>query len=371
MKQKKIIVIFILFLAVFSSGTICMPDREFSPMENRNLAKAPSFSVKNLTSGQFGTDMETYLSDQVFGKDLLVTLKNDVEWFLGKRKLGEVYISQNGEYISGYAEDKEQIRKNTEEVNGWVQRLPDSVPVTCFLVPDRIAFDADSLPGPHWEDSQEETIAGIQKALDPRISFVDVTGALKAHLEEKLYFETDHHWTMLGAYYGYCALSQELGLQALPLSDYERRIISDDFQGSLYSKAPVSFAARDEMEYFQNPKGQYRITFVKEEKETDQFLVEEQLEKKDKYAAFLGGNYGEVQVESNAAHKENILVLKDSYANIMLPFLADSASNLYVLDLRYYTGDAAAYVEEHNIDQVVLCYNVDFWNTDNHFIRLN
>ena len=42
-----------------------------------------------------------------------------------------------------------------------------------------------------------------------------------------------------------------------------------------------------------------------------------------------------------------------------------------VLDLRYFRGDLAAYIQEHSITRILLCYNIDFLNTDNHFIYLN
>ena len=340
-------------------------------MENRNLAQAPSFSIKKFASGQFGDEMEDYLSDQIIGKDVLVTAKNDTEWFLGKRKLGEVYIKSDGTYMTGYEEDKKQVEKNINEVNLWAEKVPAEVPVTCFLVPNAIDIKKTFLPAVPAEDSQEDTIKTIKESLSKRISFVDVEGALKEHADEKLYFFTDHHWTMKGAYYGFEALARQMGLKPLPLSQYHTRILAEDFQGSLYSKAPVSFAAREEIEYFYNPAGQYDIRLMKEEKSLEGFLVEEKLGEKDKYAAFFGGNYGEMRIQSNARSQQKILVLKDSYANIMLPFLADAVSDLYVLDLRYYTGDVAEYIKENEISQVVLCYNVDFWNTDNHFIRLN
>ena len=37
-------------------------------------------------------------------------------------------------------------------------------------------------------------------------------------MEEALYYQTDHHWTMRGAYYGYAALMEGLGREPLPLS---------------------------------------------------------------------------------------------------------------------------------------------------------
>ena len=97
------------------------------------------------------------------------------------------------------------------------------------------------------------------------------------------------------------------------------------------------------------------------------------LTKKDKYASYLGGNFAQLKITSDSAErgKEKILVLKDSYANSMVQYLADKFDEVYMVDLRYSHFDAVSeMVEKYGIDRVLLVYNVDFINEDTNFIWL-
>ena len=68
-----------------------------------------------------------------------------------------------------------------------------------------------------------------------------------------------------------------------------------------------------------------------------------------------------------------MLILKDSYANAMLPYLANQYSDLSVVDMRYYHFEeqtVSELVKNEGIDRVILIYNMDFINSDDNFIWL-
>ena len=57
-------VLFCAFIGSFGLLHLLLPDRTFSPVENRNLEQLPSFSISALVDGSFTSDIETYLADQ-------------------------------------------------------------------------------------------------------------------------------------------------------------------------------------------------------------------------------------------------------------------------------------------------------------------
>ena len=57
--------IFIIFIMGFCVWTFFTKDRQFSEMENRNLAQFPEFSWKQLKDGKFTQELESYMSDQL------------------------------------------------------------------------------------------------------------------------------------------------------------------------------------------------------------------------------------------------------------------------------------------------------------------
>ena len=96
------------------------------------------------------------------------------------------------------------------------------------------------------------------------------------------------------------------------------------------------------------------------------------MDKKDKYAYFFGGNYGEVRIEhTEKKGKGNLLIIKDSFANAVVPFLIEDYDNLYMTDLRYYSGDMTSYIEENQITDVLILYNVANFISDKNIYKLS
>ena len=77
LKNYIMIVCFLLFIFGFAVASFISEDREFSENENRYLQQAPEFSWKKLEKGEFTSDIESYMSDQIFMKDQLLSLKSE------------------------------------------------------------------------------------------------------------------------------------------------------------------------------------------------------------------------------------------------------------------------------------------------------
>ena len=121
-------------------------------------------------------------------------------------------------------------------------------------------------------------------------------------------------------------------------------------------------------------KSNYTVSYIKENKTTDTLIDESFLEKKDKYAGFLGGNFARVDIKNDKATVDKkVLILKDSYANAMIPYLADEYSQLTIVDMRYYHFEkqtVSELVKSEKIDEILMIYNMDFINSDDNFLWL-
>ena len=97
----------------------------------------------------------------------------------------------------------------------------------------------------------------------------------------------------------------------------------------------------------------------------DGFYDRSYLEKKDKYAAFLSSNNGHVRIrDTQNADKPTMLLIKDSFAHSVVPFLAQHY-NLEILDLRYYRSTTAAFLAENEVDSVLILCGLDSMATSN------
>jgi hypothetical protein len=361
--------VFVAFLAVFTLGTFFGEDREFSEMENRNLTQKPEVTAEKILSGEFGDDTEDYLSDQIFLKDKLMALKTSCDYFSGKTYQNGVYFSKDGYLLQKYDEDSENIAQNVSYINDFADSL--DLPVDFILVPNAICLNSDKLPAGAVTDNQEETVASVSEQLSDKVTLFDAYDTIDSLQKSgvQAYYRTDHHWTSSAARAVCDAWLESAGYSGTD-ADYDYTEVQD-FYGTLYSKAPASFVQPDVFGYFENKSGTYTVKYEKEGKFTYSMTDSNCLKTKDKYAFYFGGNFAQIKINSNSANKEKILVLKDSYANSLVPFLADKFSEVIMVDLRYSKFDKVSeIIEENDIDRVLLVYNVDFLNEDTNFAWL-
>ena len=224
--QRVTTAVFCAFLALLGILHLVLPDRTFSPVENRNLRQVPAFTWRALREGSYTAALETYLEDQFPLRDGWMGLKTRWEWLLGKREFHDVFLC--GGALIGRVGEGDRWEQNL----GFVDRLAEKtdIPVYLGLIPTAAEVWKDRLP--HGADSADQS-ALLKEARGTGAVWADIAGALAAHSEEPVFYRTDHHWTSLGAYYGYTALLEAMGETPLPLGKAET--VSDDFYGTLYS----------------------------------------------------------------------------------------------------------------------------------------
>ena len=90
-----------------------------------------------------------------------------------------------------------------------------------------------------------------------------------------------------------------------------------------------------------------------------------------KYAIFLDNNHSLIKIVNNDINDNtNILIIKDSYANSMIPFLVNHYNNIYVIDPRYYKKSISKYINENNIDNVLILYNLGTLSSDDNILSI-
>ena len=90
--QRVTTAVFCAFLALLGILHLVLPDRTFSPVENRNLRQVPAFTWRALREGSYTAALETYLEDQFPLRDGWMGLKTRWEWLLGKREFHDVFL---------------------------------------------------------------------------------------------------------------------------------------------------------------------------------------------------------------------------------------------------------------------------------------
>ena len=348
--------LFCAFLGVFLVANAVSPDRTFSQMENRNLEQLPVPSVKTLLNGQFMKDFETYTTDQFVGRDGWIALKSTTERVLGKKENNNVYFAAGDTLISRFDEpDGEKVTNNLNYVNNFVENV--DIPVTFSLIPTQACIWADRLPAGAPNASQT-AILEQAKAAVPGASWADLYTPLWEHKGEDIFYRTDHHWTSLGAYYGYTALMDAMGLEAEPLDQSGKTTVSDSFYGTLFSRSGVRWVAPDQIDRYISGDGVEVTSYPEGSPVEGSLYVDRFLQEKDQYSSFLGGNQPLCVIRTEHTDAPRVLVIRDSYTDSLAPFLTQNFSEIHLFDPRMNLTSVKGYVEENQIDSVVVLYSI-------------
>ena len=106
------------------------------------------------------------------------------------------------------------------------------------------------------------------------------------------------------------------------------------------------------------------VTWVGENRRSASLFREECLDTRDQYAVFLGGNFPEVRIETTVANDRTLLLLKDSYANCMVPLLTAGYHRIVVVDPRYFTGDLEVLMGAEGVNEILVLYNAQTLSGD-------
>ena len=81
---------------------------------------------------------------------------------------------------------------------------------------------------------------------------------------------------------------------------------------------------------------------------------------------FFGGNTSVMDIKSVSTSEKRLLVVKDSFANCFIPFLAPHYREIVVVDPRYYSGTMEDIMETYRITDTLIMYSGNTFVTDNH-----
>ena len=274
----------------------------------------------------------------------------------------------NGVYFGDYdyllqkldSPSPENLEKNLQAIRAFAEKYPD-YRVKMALIPTSTAVLTDYLPRYAQPVDETAVIAEAEQGLAERVPFLSLYPALADHKEEPIYYRTDHHWTTLGAYYGYAALGDFLGYEPYDLSAFTREKVSDSFYGTLYSKGNFFFISPDAIELFHPNETEgknIRVTVVDDGTEYDTFYVREKLLEKDQYTVFLGGNHAYVKIETGAGTGKTLHLIKDSFSHCLVPFLALHYDEIHLYDLRYFHYAFDDYIQGGENEDVLILYNM-------------
>lgn len=359
------VVSFFMIPVILLSGSLIAPDREKSEKENRSLAQRPEISFSSVTSGDFMTRFETYLSDQIIGREQIVSTRSAVEILTGKTEQNDVYIGRKSWLFEKQSRYEEKtVSKTLDAVSGFCENC--GIKNQLFvLVPNSTAIVTKRLPLLLSPESQSEQIDKIYSVLSQYVSCFDAYKILsKAQNKDVLYYRTDHHWTSSGAKLVFDGIARAWDLNTSSVK-YEKCVLSNTFFGTLSSSSGIR-KKPDIIETYlpENCAGTYVVKNADEKSKSNSLFKLDKLNSASQYEVFLGGNFSKIVVTTTADTDKKLLLFKDSYANCMLPLLTPYFKEIDIIDPRYFTEEIDTVIKGANFTHLMFLYNVNTFLED-------
>lgn len=321
----------------------------------------------------------------------MVDLNSLKENILGTRiiKKGESFIVKNDEGYLGYS-SKVVVDNNT--VNTITSKIKELEVVAeennaqflyCCAPTKEYYYKFPSNTVSENKKNKEKLLNCFTENNIPYIDFMhsfknnDIDG-------EDLFFRTDHHWRVYPGFIAAKAICEELNSKygfsydkkIVNIENYNVKKYYNYFLGSIGKKVGTYFTwqGADDFELI-TPKFKTNMTEEQPYKNStrtgsfeESVLFMDNMEKdyynKSPYATYSGGDF-HLQIMRNNLNPEGkkILLIRDSFACVVAPFLALHTSELHICDMRNLdgmVGDAVNvkdYIQKEKPDYVIVLYN--------------
>ncbi|WP_270340746.1 secondary cell wall polysaccharide O-acetyltransferase PatB1 [Bacillus mobilis] len=383
MKKLGNLILLIGFLTIiFSFGilSVLKTDRAISPVENRPLAQKPALTKEALLNGSFFKDFETYTNDQLIGRDEFIKSYTIAQIDMGKSLINDIILTDDRWLLKNPAWTKKynEIDQSIPAINDLSQFLKEqNVEFYFALPPSKTNALSFKLPS-HIYTYAQENLNYFLKKLPADVKPIKLMEQFKQNYTNEeiqdMYFKTDHHWNMDGAFVGYQYIMNSIGQQSsiykgkeIKKEDYTRTCAQNKhLVGSFNNQLYQLIDATGEKLCYYTPKDGFNFTSVTAKDVTgtvhqnlDSIYGVEKQKETTSYAGYYTDDYPEIVFENNNAPNEvRALVLKDSFANAIVPHLAQSFNHTSILDLRHYhEKDVYQYIKDNNINMVLFVYS--------------
>lgn len=362
MNYKKLSIgLFFAIIVLLPTATFLLPKDTFSEMENRMLAKPPNFSFNNFQNKTFMNDWESFISDHMVFRNEFASAKTKLELLQGRREVNGVFISNNM-LLEKINEPTEAItNSNIDAMNKFAAKYKGKLETSVMLVPTASEVYTSQIPELVNVQNQTKYIKDYYAKLK-NINTIDTCTPLAAVAENNyVFYRTDHHWTSYGAYIGYAAMGKQLGFKPVTIDMFNIEHTTQDFLGTLYSKVIYGEKLADKIDiyYLKSEVVTDVIKYTAKNTQTyPSILFRENLEKKDKYTVFLGGNDPVVRIKTNVKNGKKIIIFKDSFAHSLMQFLPLHYEEIALIDLRYLNKPLDEYIDMKEYQQALFMYNM-------------
>ena len=354
----------VVFLVVFLAGTLLLPDQNQAE-KARSTAEIPDLTWASFWDGSFLKGWEAYYADRLFGRGLLGSLVAAEDTVTGHREENGIYKGSQDQLLEEIkAPDEEKLNKNLQAIWDFASQYWEA-PMSIMIVPDAAQIFPDRLPVSAKTLDQSELTKTIDAKLGELVLSIDAESALKKHVNEKLYYQTDYHWTSLGAYYAFQEAAKDLELDTSKIEEFASYAVTTEYNGALSARSGFLKGVKEEIQiYIPGEKVQVVVEYPEKKEKRTSLFSSAGLESEDPYRVFLGGDDPLVDIKTTADSNRRLLVFKDSSANCFVQFLTPYYREIILVDPTSCNMSGKELMETYHATDVMFLYRGNVFAKD-------
>ena len=255
------------------------------------------------------------------------------------------------------------------------------IPLLYVQAPFKLPENEQQLPD-SVKDYANDNVDRFLEGLDAKgIDYLDLREGFwsQGMTQNQLFFDTDHHWTIDGAFKGYGRIADRLNRdygfhidkKYTDIDNFNRKTYRDYYIGSMGRRVGKAFGGIDDFTLI-TPKFDTDYT-VYERDYGGETVFEGDFQKAvlnssyiakgtppdtNRYAVYHGDN-AELEFINHKVKSGKVLMIKDSFGLPVYCFLSTGVHEVRALDVRLFKGSVAEYAEKYHPDVVIVLYNGD------------
>ena len=319
------------FLVLF----IILPNTSYSFPERRILAQKPKISEKDLLSGNYMNNFESYTLDQFPFRDSFRKIK------ALSSKYVFLQMDNNGFYISNGHISKMEYPLNNDKLDRNISKIIEiynfylsetDCDIYFSVVPDKNFFLA---PVDGYLSMDYKAITDKMKNKLSFAEYIDIFGALS--LDD--YYKTDPHWKQENILSIAQIIAEKVGTNIN--ESFIEKTTEVPFYGAYYGQAALDFEP-DTLKYLTNDaiKNCTVTSYNNGSPVIVPFYNMEKATGKDPYEMYLNGSDALLTIENpNSEANRELVIFRDSFGSSLAPLLVSGYSKITLIDLRYIKSD--------------------------------
>ena len=423
MRHKINSILFVLVvLSVGFLNIIFHTENAVSELENKELQLFPEISIKAVLEDQLTSKIDRFVSDQFMFRTSLIKISSSISSLSGLKSDMTISVVSNDNMISNFVngtgqdnsgsslktsnsanennasnmvdnqtyevgdidvnylvfedrafasfDENRQVEVEYADAIKSLSKRFETVDFNVLLTPTLVAFLDKTYDG--LTDNQVDSLNRFETLFGNDVQYINAYPLLKENYSDDLFFRTDHHWNGLGAYYGYLSYCEAKSLQPVLRKDTVYGEVKD-FLGSVYKMMNnQNLAKHPDKIMTYTPKinvsmDRYKVVdnkTVLDVADIPYLISEKLMGDKVSYRVFLGGDCAMTVIHNlDDPSLPKLLVIKDSYGNALVPFLAANYSEIYAVDPRHYVGDLTELMSEKEIKEVLFINSANITRT--------